>query len=84
MLEPSKPVTLKLRYTPYPAFSLPSSDGASLQPHSVILRHRYLKQQFTTVPSMRYVYDATHLSSQAQLTDDLMQRPFVAGSNRIP
>ena len=71
MLEPSNPVTLKTRYTPYPAVELQSDEGRALRPGSIILRHRHLKQQFTIVPSARCVATRT-------VRNDLADFPYVA------
>lgn len=45
MFEPSSPITIYARFTPYPAFLLASDEGQPLSPGSVILRHRHLQQQ---------------------------------------
>ncbi|KAI0351855.1 hypothetical protein OH77DRAFT_1429136 [Trametes cingulata] len=45
MIEPDRPVTIRLSHKSFPAFLLASDEGKPLLPTSVILRHRHLRQQ---------------------------------------
>ncbi|KAL1944056.1 hypothetical protein VTO73DRAFT_3874 [Trametes versicolor] len=45
MIEPEQPVVIHVKQRLYPAFLLASDEGKPLSPHSVILRHRHLRQQ---------------------------------------
>ena len=53
MLEPATPVTVVVRYTPYPALSLARPQGP-LNSRSVILRHRDLRRHHVVIPGPRY------------------------------
>ncbi|KAI0690607.1 hypothetical protein C8T65DRAFT_745741 [Cerioporus squamosus] len=58
MLEPSTPVTVKVRYRPYPAVLLPKGGDVPLKAQSVVLRHRYLKNMHTVVSAASIATDS--------------------------
>ena len=49
MIEPEAPVTFRVEETPSPALTLTGDQHIRLEPHTAVLRHRHVRQQYTVI-----------------------------------
>ncbi|KAI0691930.1 hypothetical protein C8T65DRAFT_745359 [Cerioporus squamosus] len=71
MIEPEAPVTIHVEETPSPALTLTGDQKIRLYPHTVVLRHRHVRQQYTVILE----YDLFDSGQQEILLLSEMLRP---------
>ena len=56
MIEPEVPVIFRIEETPFPALILDGDRSIRLEAHSVVLRHRHIRQQYNVISEYDYYF----------------------------